>query len=198
MRLRHLVLTSVLLVLLCFSARPAFAADPAAFMTSLGDRVLKLVTDKQVPDAQRKQQFTQLAEQSFDIPRIAQFVLGRYWRAANAEQRQQFIAAFQDYMISVYWSRFTGYNGEAFKVTGQQPQGDYVTVTTEITRANGQPPVKVNWYLIKSGDSYKIRDASLEGVSQALTYKDEFASIIERNNGQVSALINELHNRARG
>ncbi len=48
----------------------------------------------------------------------------------------------------------------------------------------------------KQDGQFKIRDASLEGVSQALTYRDEFASFIERNGGQVTSLIQNLNQRA--
>jgi phospholipid transport system substrate-binding protein len=199
------IISCLALVVMAF-ALPLGAAgaqgqgDPRAFMTDIGNRVLKIINDKAAPEAQRKQQFTQLVEGAFDVPRIARFVLGRYWRTASDQEKQQFEGAFETYMISVYWSRFTSYNGEGFKVTGSQDQGSKnVTVTTDIMRPeSGQPPVKVTWYLSKSGTSFKIEDASLEGVSQALTYRDEFSSIIEQNGGKVSALISKLNERAKG
>lgn len=190
------------LVLVAFALpQPAAAqADPRAFMTDIGDRVLKIINDKQTPEAQRREQFRQLVDGSFDVPRIARFVLGRYWRTATDQEKQQFQTAFETYMINVYWSRFTSYNGEGFKVTGSQEQGsDNVAVTTDITRPDsGQPPVKVAWYLSKSPNGFKIEDASLEGVSQAVTYRDEFSSIIEQNGGKVSALIDKLNERTKG
>jgi phospholipid transport system substrate-binding protein len=178
----------------------AASPDPAAFMNDLGTRVLQIINDKATPEAQRKAQFRQLCEQSFDIAKIARFVLGRYWNTANDDQKKQFSAAFENYMVQVYWSRFTSYNGETFKVNGTKDEGNgTILVTTDINRpASGQPPVKVEWHLSKAGDGYKIEDASLEGVSQALAYRDEFSSIIERNNGQVSALIDQLNARAKG
>jgi phospholipid transport system substrate-binding protein len=198
----HRFLSLVLVLLLALPRiAPAAAApvDAAGFMTTLGTRVLEIINSKDA-EAQRKQQFQQLADQSFDVPKIAQFVLGRYWRTATDDEKQSFTKAFETYMVSIYWSRFTGYNGETFKVTGSTDEGNgTILVTTEILRpASGQPPVKVSWSLVKSGDSFKIRDASLEGISQALTYRDEFASIIERNNGQVSALISQLNERTKG
>jgi len=200
-RTRRLLLAAIgilLLIVLTGIPRPAAAADDAAsFLQNLGDRVLTLIRDKQVPDAQRKQQFEQIATQSFDIPKIAQFVLGRYWRTADEAQRQQFIQAFTAYMIRVYWSRFNQYAGESFKVTGQRQETNGATlVSTEIIQSNGKPPAKVDWWVIKSGNGYKITDVSIEGVSQAVTYRQEFASVIERGGGQVSALINQLRQRA--
>ena len=177
----------------------AQSGDATQFMANLGDRVLAIVNDKQTPEVQRKQQFRQLAENAFEIPNIGRFVLGRYWRSATDEQKKQFLEAFENYMLQVYWSRFSSYNGERFKVDGQRDEGNgTILVTTEILRPNsGQPPVKVSWSIVKQGSGFKIRDASLEGVSQALTYRDEFASIIERNGGKISALIDQLNDRAK-
>jgi phospholipid transport system substrate-binding protein len=193
-------LALALLAALALYAGPAAAqGDPRAFMTDMGNHVLKIINDKQTPEAQRKQEFQQTVEKAFDISKIAQFALGRYWKTASDEEKQQFAKAFETYMIQVYWSRFSSYNGESFKVTGSQDEGNGTSVvTTDVLRpGTGQPPVKVSWSLTKSGDTYKIRDASLEGVSQALTYRDEFASIIERGGGKVSALIDQLNERAK-
>ena len=199
---RFVRLVLVLLLATLPLAAPARAAptDPSGFMTTLGSRVLEIINAKDGSQPQHKQQFQQLVEQSFDLPKIAQYVLGRYWRTAPDDEKQNFTKAFETYMVGVYWSRFTGYNGETFKVIGSTDEGNgTILVTTEILRPrSGQAPVKVSWSLVKSGDSFKIRDASLEGISQALTYRDEFASIIERNNGQVSALISQLNERAKG
>ncbi len=176
----------------------AAASDPTSFMNDLGTHVLQIINDKAAPEAQRRQQFRELCEQAFDVPKISRFVLGRYWLSANDDQKKQFGAAFETYMVNVYWSRFTGYNGETFKVTGTQNEGNgTILVTTQVMRPSGQPPVSVDWSVVKAGDGFKIEDASLEGVSQALTYRDEFASIIERNGGQVSALIDQLNARAK-
>lgn len=179
--------------------RPAMAAgDAAAFMKDVGDHVLRLLNDKQAPEAQRRAEFDKLAIQAFDVPRIAQFVLGRYWTTASDQEKQQFVQTFQNYMVSVYWSRFHDYEGVDFKVTGERPAGNQVDVTTEFGRANGQPPAKVDWTIAQEGGGFKIRDASLEGVSQALTYRQEFSSVIERNGGRVSALIDQLRQKANG
>jgi phospholipid transport system substrate-binding protein len=203
MRARRFLSTVALagLVLLLAHARPAAAAaDPAAFMNSLGTRVLQIINANATPEATRKQQFHQLAVSAFDVPKIARFVLGRYWLSANDQQKSQFTSAFETYMLQVYWSRFKSYDGETFKVSAVKDEGNgTILVTTQILRPNsGQQPVSINWNLAKSGDSFKIEDASLEGVSQALTYRDEFGSIIERNNGQLPPLIDQLNQRANG
>ncbi len=62
-------------------------------------------------------------------------MLGRYWRSATDAERQQFTQSFERYMISVYWSRFSSYNGENFKVVNAQDEGNgTILVTTQILR----------------------------------------------------------------
>jgi phospholipid transport system substrate-binding protein len=180
--------------------RPAAAAgnDAASFIASTADRVLKLARNQQLSHQQFKQQLHELADRDFDTPRIAQFVLGRYWRTASEQDRQQFIQAFEDYMVNVYATRFRQYSGANFKVTGQRQEGNTTMVTTEIDQGNGKPPAKVIWQVAKVGDGYKITDVSIEGVSQAVTYRQEFASVLEQQGGQVSALTQSLRQKASG
>jgi phospholipid transport system substrate-binding protein len=182
----------LLLVALALPLKSVAAADPATLLTDVSSRVLQLISDKQRPDAERAQDFTKLVDETFDVPKIARFVLGQNWRTASDDERQQFGDAFKTYLIQVYWSRFSQYNGQSFKVTGQKAQSDTLTVVnTQIVQPNG-PVVKVDWTVTKDGASFKIIDVSIEGVSQVLTYRQEFASILAQNDGHVSALIAEL------
>ena len=177
----------------------AAAGDPGAFMSEVSSQVLQLLADKQHPDADREQQFAKLITADFDVPRVARFVLGQNWRTASDDERQQFTQAFQTYMIQVYWSRFTQYNGQNITVTGQRAQSDTLTVvSTQIIQPSGQPPVRVDWTVSKAGDGYKIIDVSIEGVSQVLTYRQEFGSILAQNDGHVSALIAEINKKIKG
>ncbi len=60
--------------------------------------------DRSVPAAQRRQTFNALMAQFADMPRIANFVLGRYGPQlrADAALRAEWTRTFQDYAIAVY------------------------------------------------------------------------------------------------
>jgi phospholipid transport system substrate-binding protein len=197
------ILSRLAMMLLAAAPLPAPAAaappDAAAFMTDIANRVLAIMSDRKTPEAQREQQFLALARQDFDIPQIARFVLGRCWRSASAAERQRYVAAFGTYMLRFYWARFMGYGGETVKVTGRRTQGtSAVEVTMEVGKPGaGGPPTEIDWWLERSGDRFKIEDASVDGVSQALTYRDEFATYINENGG-VPALIARLQRQAEG
>jgi phospholipid transport system substrate-binding protein len=178
-------------------AEAAGAPEPASYITNLGNQVLDLFKDTRRADRERERQFRQIADNAFDIPKIARFILGRYWATASEVERQQFINAFEEYMVRVYWSYFSQYHAESITVLAQRDLGaSGVRITTQIIRPAGKGPVKVDWTITAQGDTYKIIDVSIEGVSQALTYREEFSTIMSRNSaGGLSALTDELRRK---
>jgi phospholipid transport system substrate-binding protein len=175
-------------------SRPAAAADPAAVITNLGNQALQVLGTNVSPDT-RLTRFRQLFTADFDVPRIARFVLGRYWRVATPQQHQQFIELFTNYISLVYSNRLAEYSGETLKVTGSRAAPDGSLVSSEIVRPNGAPPAQVEWLLTPSDGTYKISDVIVEGVSMAVTQRSEFASVIERDGGQVQGLITALRQK---
>jgi phospholipid transport system substrate-binding protein len=174
-------------------------ADPGAFMTDVSHHVLQLIQDKQRPETDRAQEFQKLVDENFDLPKIARFVLGQNWRTATPDEQQQFTQVFRTYITQTYWSRFSQYySGQDFTVTHQQAESnDIILVNSQIVQPSG-PPIKVDWTLAKEGDALKIIDVSISGISQVLTYRQEFASIIAQNDGHVSALIAQLNKKISG
>ena len=202
MRLHHrffFLAAAALAGMLALSAPRVLAAEDAtSFVSHAADSVLSLARDKGLSQDEFKRRLRAIAEQDFDVPRIARFALGQYWRSASDTDRQQFVAAFEDYMVQVYATRFRQYSGASFKVMGQRAQGDTTMVTTEIAQASGQPPAKVIWQIARQPNGYKITDVVIEGISQAVTYREEFSSVIEQHGGQISALTQQLREKAKG
>jgi phospholipid transport system substrate-binding protein len=195
MRRWFLIVACVLIVGSSIPVRLATAAaDPAALITSLGNQALE-VLGKNVDPNSRLARFRQLFSEDFDVPGIARFVLGRYWRLATESQQQEFIRVFADYIALAYSSRLAEYSGEALHVTGSRPAPDGALVSSEIVRPNGAPPAKVDWLLTEHDGAYKISDVVVEGVSMAVTQRSEFASVIQRNGGQVQGLITVLRQK---
>ena len=53
-----------------------------------------------------------------------------------------------------------------------------------------RPEVKIEWRVYtKNPEKILIRDLIIEGLSLARTQKEEFASVIEANNGDVTKLF---------
>jgi phospholipid transport system substrate-binding protein len=193
---RPLLLMALLIVafVVAVPARPAAAQDPAAVIATLGNEALKVLGPNVDPNL-RVARFRQLFRDDFNVPEIARFVLGRYWRLATPAQRQEFVKLFTDYIALVYANRLAEYNGETLRVTGTRPAPDGELVASEIIRATGQAPARADWLLTPVNGSYKITDVIFEGVSMAVTQRSEFASFIQRNGGQLQSLITALRQK---
>jgi len=178
---------------LAISSSAAMAqGDPAGFITHLGDQAIKIIRNPE-SQPQRKAEFSKLFTEDFDVPAIGKFVLGHYWREATPEQQQEYIKLFGQYVVAIYAERFSNYQGEEFKVTGSHPEdGGTATVSSEIDRPSGGPPIHIDWRVANESGSYKIIDVKAENLSMSVTQREEFASVISQHGGNVQGLIDVL------
>ena len=167
---------------------PVNPADALAFMNQLWSRAVELLNNKTDP-AIRQARFRQLFHDDFDGVGIARFVLGRYWRSAGADEQQEFVRLFEDYVAFVYTARLANFGGETFKTRGSRSDGDGVIVSTDVISPGSTSPLRIEWRLVNDNGRYKINDVIVEGISMAVTQRSEFASIIQRNGGQLGGLI---------
>ncbi len=180
-----------------FSARADTAPDARQFINKLVNNALQVLASTTGNETQREQQFGALLRDNFDIPRIARFVLGRYWSTASEQDRQRFIDVYRDFVVRSYASEFSEYRGETVRVTNARAEsGDITVVNSEIIHPSGDPPAKVSWRVHREGDNnYKIVDVDVEGVSMMLAQREEFTSVIQRNGGTISGLIQAIQQK---
>ena len=196
---RRLFLTLVALIIASTSlttASDAIAADANGFMNQLWGQTVEVLSNK-VPRAERLMRFRQLFQADFDGPGIARFVLGRYWRSASEQEQQEYLKLFEDYVVLVYGTRLSKFNGETFKLLGSRTEESGTIVSTDIISPSGEAPIKVDWRLITDHGSFKINDVIIEGISMLATQRSEFASVIQRHGGQVGGLLELMRERAR-
>ena len=188
---RRFVLTALSL-LWALSSMPAgtiaAAADARDFMNELWTRAVEVLS-KKVPPAERLARFRQLFRADFDGLAIARFVLGRYWRSASEDERQEFLKLFEDYVVYVYGTRLSDFNGETVKIRGSRTDGDGTIVSTDVFTPGANAPIKVDWRLIAENGGFKITDVIIEGISLLVTQRSEFASVIQRHGGQMGGLL---------
>lgn len=182
-------------------ARPASASthspEAGAFINGLADRAIAGLMDKNASRHDRESRFRVLLTDGFDVPLIARFVMGRYWRVASEAERAEYLQLFEDFIVATYSQRFGEYAGENLKVvnTRAQPDGD-TWVLSDLMRPSG-PPVKVEWRLRREGSSFKIIDVVVEGVSMSITQRDDFSATIQRAGGKVDALLAQLRDKVK-
>ena len=66
-------------------------------------------------------------------------------------------------------------------------------VHSKLLGTSEKPEVKINWRVYtKNPEKLLIRDLIVEGLSLARTQKEEFVSVIDRNDGDVNKLFERL------
>jgi len=184
-------------------ASPAHAARNAGaeqYVQENASAALRTLGDRNISSAQRRQTFDRLMTQFADMPRIANFVLGRYGAQlrADAALRNEWNATFREYSIAVYEDRLDSYSGSAIRVTDsvERVAGRDVIVASEIVPRSGGRALPVQWRMLRSGNGWKVVDVSLilEGnqIWLAQQQQNEFLAVLGRNNGDIRALMTNL------
>jgi phospholipid transport system substrate-binding protein len=131
---------------------------------------------------------------SFDVASMSRLSVGPTWASLTETQRQQVTESFARYISAIYADRFDSYSGQKLQVTGEEPAATGVMVRSQIVKANGEP-VKVDYLMRRSGDTWLISDIYLDGtISELATRRSEFAAIL-RNQG-IDGLIAALNRKA--
>lgn len=174
-------------------------AGAEAFVQAKAQRVISVLANKGMNQAQKKQVFHQAVDELADVPRITNFVLGKYARTITPDQKARFSTVFRTYAENVYQSRIDDYRGEQLKVTGSvvRKPGD-VIVNTVISGGQLDQPVRVSWRVLGGGQSWKVVDVQFKGVWLAITQQQDFVSTIDNAGGDIDVLINQLQRGGSG
>jgi len=194
MSTRRLLLAAGL-ALFGWTAAPAVqaSADPTAFIEEVSNKAIaEMAPAAQETDQQRAAKLKPLLEQYFDMPAIAKYMLGSYWRKATPEEQTDFTAALTDFLALSYGKRFSTYTGHEMEIGRVRDEGDGRSTVFSTVKLPSGDPARVDWTIEQAGSSYKIADVKVEGLSLADTHRQEFASVISSNGGSVSKLIEVL------
>lgn len=188
------ILSFVCGVLLAVSVQ---AAEPSImFVNHLTDDIITNVLQSNDTQEQKFTRFKTAFEKALDMKSIGQFVLGIYWRKATPEERQAFLNAFIDFTTKTWADRFDLYTGQQIVFSGSRNAEGKNQLYVDSTIENN-PPVQVIWRLkqTKSGD-FKIIDIIVEGVSMAMSYRNEYSAFLQKHNGKLSVLTKELEQKS--
>ena len=164
------------------------------FIRKVGNEAIQSLTNQTLNDEQRKERFREILNRTFKIRLIARFTLGRYWRRATKEQRKEYVGLFEDFVVMAYAARFRDYSGENFSVgIVRDINTSDKLVSSKLVLKDGTA-IPVHWR-VRSGDTYKIIDVLVEGVSMAITQREEFAAIINQRGGEVEGLLAALRKK---
>lgn len=175
-------------------ARAQVAPDAAkAFITQAGQQLVAVVNGGG-DNAAKGGQLNALVEQIVAVDRVGDYVLGRYASVATPAQHAQFLALFHQTLSYAITNQIQAFKGITFTVNGSAPMGSDTVVDTTVTRP-GQPNADVGWAVDEVNGSPKIVDVIVAGTSLRITTRNDYASVITSNGGQISALLTAMQNQ---
>ena len=195
---RRLILAAALAAAAALPLRLAAAesSSPAATVSSFYDTLLGVM--KEGPALGFRGRVDRLApaiRRSFDFPLMTRLMVGLQWASLTPEQQQRLVAAFSDFSVAIYASRFDEYSGERFEVDpNPTPTTGGVVVHTKLVKSDGEP-VELDYLMREANDGWRIVDVYLSGtVSELATRRSEFSSVMRT--GGAEALVDLLQKRA--
>lgn len=169
------------------------AEDPKQFIQNLSKQVVDALA-RGAGQSERQALFRDLLNKAVDTELVGKAALGRYVHLATPEQMQQYNQLFKEFVALTYAKQLGNYAGQTMVVKDATPPSgpdQASTVSSEIEQKEGAP-IKVDWRVKPEGDSLKIIDVKIEGVSMVLSQRDDFASVIQSGGGKFEALLTRL------
>lgn len=195
------------MLLAIFSAMLLAANANASIDAKGAENFVKNVTKEGIEDIinanvskeEKDARFYKLFNENLDLTKIGQFVLGRYWRGATAEQRKDFINVYRELNIKTWSARFDEFKGKEFVFEGtsslnSKNSQNQVFVNTSVPMDNAAP-AKVVWRVEEKGGKYKVVDIIIENVSLAISARNEYNSYIQKSPDGLNGLIKSLQTK---
>lgn len=173
------------------AAGPARSDDPATgVVRRFYDGLVAVMRSGQATPA-RFDQLKPVMMRTFDVPVMAQRVLGSHWTTLSPEAKKRFQNVYADFIVATYASKLDTYSGERFEVEpSSQPQGGSSLVYTKIVDGDGVEHA-VNYIVGRDG---KVFDTYFDGtVSDVAARRSEFSGLIRKSGPD--QLIDSLANR---
>ena len=187
------IICFVLLNFIIQNSSNAYSGDPKQFITEIVDEAKKILVDSNDREFKEKK-LTEIALATVDINGIGYYTLGSYRKDLTDEQLKKYTNLFEKYFLKSFTSRLTDYSDPKIDVLSIEVLNPKYTIVRSLLLATDKKPeVKIDWRVYtKNPDKPLIRDLIVEGLSLARTQKEEFASVLEGNDGDINKLFSVL------
>lgn len=188
-----------LFIALIWFAAPAIAAEKAteesirAFVEKVNEASVQFFSSGSEDEARERARA--LLAWAFDIPAMAEEALGRAGDTATADERREFLDAFQEKVITAYLRRMRP-EGATLTFVGHRPPSDGSYLAASRRTVPGKKDQIWIWVMRPDGESWRITDLLLNGRSAVGSERYEYAEILRNNNDDMDALIAFMRKRS--
>jgi len=169
------------------------AIEPDVFVQSTVNRASNILS-KDISKEKKINELKEIAKETVDIIGVGYYSLGSARKNLDENQKIKYLELFESYFLKSFSSRLAEYTNPEIEVQGKEVLNkNYTIVNSLLIGTSERPEVKIDWRIYtKNPDNPLIRDLIIEGLSLARTQKEEFSSILNSNDGDISALFKIL------
>ncbi len=182
-----------ILILLNFNFIHVFSVEPDVFVQSTVNRASEILA-KNISQEEKINKLKVIAKETVDIQGVGFYSLGSARKNLSEEEKIKYLQLFEDYFLKSFSSRLSEYTNPEIDVLSKKVLGENYTIVNSVLKGTSErPEVKIDWRIYtKNQDNPLIRDLIIEGLSLARTQKEEFASILNSNDGNIDFLFKTL------
>ena len=190
MNIRKILILLFLLNLNCVYVQ---SVEPDVFVQSTVNRASAILT-KNISKEDKMNELKLIAKDTVDIRGIGLYTLGSFRKDLSENEKNEYSDLFERYFLKTFSSRLSEYTNPKIEVSDKKVLNkNYTIVNSVLVGTSERPEVKIDWRIYtKNADNPLIRDLIIEGLSLVRTQKEEFASILNSNNGDINSLFKVL------
>ena len=183
----------ILILLLLNINNHVYSIEPDVFVQSTVNRASQILS-KNISKEEKIDELKNIAKETVDIKGVGFYSLGPTRKTLDDNQKKQYLLLFENYFLKSFSSRLSEYTNPEIDVTNKEVLNkNYTIVNSILVATENRPEVKIDWRIYtKNPNNPLIRDLIIEGLSLARTQKEEFASILNSNDGDINALFKTL------
>jgi phospholipid transport system substrate-binding protein len=173
-------------------ATPTAALKPV--LNDLADVLLDESLKGREHRDERRAKIMSLIKGGFDFREMSKRILGKTWRQINDRERDRFTELMTKLLENVYIGKLEGYSGQAIEFVAEIVKDGRAQVTTLVENNNEKIPVH---YIMNKADSgWVVYDINIEGVSLVSNYREQFKSILRKDDFEGLVKMLEDKNRS--
>ena len=179
--------------ILALNSSNAYDSDPKKFIGEIVDEAKKILIAEN-NKKYKEEKLSEIALKTVDVKGIGFYTLGKYRKNLTDGQLEEYESLFEKYFLKSFTSRLSDYSDPKIDVLSAEVLNPKYTMVKSLLQGTDQKPeVKIDWRVYtKDPANPLIRDLIVEGLSLARTQKEEFASVLESNNGDINKLFTSL------
>ena len=190
---KKLLILKFILFTTLFSFNTAYSIEADIFVQSTVNRASKLLSDNTSKE-EKVEELKKIAKDTVDIKGIGFYTLGPVRKSLSESDIKQYSELFEEYFLKSFSSRLAEYTNPEIDVFAKEVINKNYTIVNSILKSTkDRPEIKIDWRIYtKNPENPLVRDLIIEGLSLARTQKEEFASVLNSNDGDINALFKTL------